>query len=101
MADGLFEQLRGVSEDGVTEIPTVSSHTLLAALREFRRGKVTANTASTALGLLAQTVTEFTSLVTEVNAGRLTEEELNDVLSLVQRRVIYTVKAATKTRLGI
>lgn len=100
MADGLFEQLRGISEGGA-EIPSVSMHDLAAMVREVRRGKVTGGQAKTALGLTDQAVTELALVIAEVNANNLTEQEVSDIFGLVQSKKFYTDKTATKTRLGI
>ncbi len=100
MADGLFEQLRGEDELG-EPIPTVSSHDLAAMVREVQRGEVTGGEASAALGLLAQSVTDITNLVAEVNLGNISAQEVTDIFDLVQSRKHYTVKAAVATRLGI
>jgi len=102
MADGLFEQLRGISEAGVEGgVPKVSSHTLLAALDEVRRGEITVGTATAALSLLAQTVTDLNKIISEVGLGNITRDEVEDVFNLVQARTIYTSKSAAATRLGL
>jgi Glu-tRNA(Gln) amidotransferase subunit E-like FAD-binding protein len=100
MADGLFEQLRGIGETGL-QISKVSSHDLAAMVREVQRGEITGGEASAALGLTAQSVTELTAVIAEVTATNLSPQEVTDVFDLVQSQKHYTVKAATKTRLGI
>jgi len=101
MANGLFEQLRGIDEDGVTEIPAVSSHNLAAAVREVRRGVINGNTAKNALGLTDQSVTELQLVIAKVVANNLSEQEVTDVFDLIQSRKIWTDKAATVARLGL
>lgn len=100
MADGLFEQLRGIGETGLA-IPIISSHDLSAMVREVQRGKITGAEATAALGLTAETVTEITALIAEVNLGNLAVLEVTDVFDLVQSGKHWTVKAMVKTRLGI
>jgi hypothetical protein len=100
MADGLFEQLRGIGEFG-DPIPVVSSHALSAMVREVQRGEVTGGQAQAALGLTAQSVTDITAVVAKVADASLTAMEVTDVFDLVQNQKHYVDKAAVATRLGI
>ena len=100
MADGVFEQLRGVGETGLA-VQRVSSHDLTAMVREVFRGEVTGAEATAALGLLPQSVTELQTIATRIGTGALSESEVNDVFDLIQTEKFYTDKAQVATRLGV
>ncbi len=82
--------------------PRIPVHYFYAMLHEFQRGKVTQAQAAAAFTLDAADRTELLKLKAEVDAGRLTLEEIQEILMLAEGVIApYTDVAAVKARFNI
>ncbi len=82
--------------------PRIPIHYFYAMLFEYQRGEVNVAQVSAAFALDAADRTELAKLKAEVDAGRLTVSEIQDVLMLAESTLApYNTVAAIKTRLGI
>lgn len=81
--------------------PKIAIHQFMAAMAEFRRGRVTAAQIATAFNLDAAEQAEVTTLRARVTSDALTAAEIHDVGLLAESGLAYTTEAAMKTRFGV
>ncbi len=91
----LYRRLIGLDD------PMIAIHQFMAAVAEFKRGRVTAGQIATAFNLNAGEQTEVGVLRDRVTADLLTADEIHDVVLLAQAGLAYTTEASLKTRFGV
>lgn len=91
----LYPRLIGLEE------PKISIHQFMAAIAEFKRGRVTGPQIATAFSLSAEEIVELTTLRARVTSDALTAEEIHDVCLLAEGGLAYNTEATMKTRFGV